>query len=703
METVTVTALKHDANIQDVPMSMQAFSGDTLNEHGIANTSELGALVPSLQWSSTAGFPIIFLRGMGTDNFVTSADPSVSTYIDGIYMPNGLSMLNSLAGVEQVEVLKGPQGTLYGRNSDGGAISIVTAAPGRHFELATEGEVGNFNDRVGQLSMSGPLTNWLSAGIFGITSRQDSYYTDTLFATQQNEVNAGRVKIDFHPMDNLSVMLTAYRSIQSGTQDLLAQNIAPSPLGRAFGIQAQTDDFVAQSNYPTGSNSSQNVGYGTLKWGLPWFDLKVLGSYQHLSTPYSSVDFDASPQALVGLTTTNTFTSLRTAEVQLLSNGQSWHADHLTWVAGLYYLDELTGADPGYMHIGQGFSTSVGVGNGGATIAFNGILGTRSSSLYSQATYRFTSWLDFTLGGRLQHEDRYLTTSQVELPALLPNNPPHQVNYPVSGTMADNFAPKAVIGLHPYSSTLLYASYAVGYKSGTYNIVNLFGPSAYVPTERTTAYEVGEKYTLGNGRLIVNGALFDNEVTNMQAGFVSLLSAGAVNFVTVPHARSQGGELEARWLALDGANPLIVSVNTAYVDGVYNDWPHGPGFQQSNGLYSGNLDLTGDQIVYTPRWSGTLGATQLFHTRIGRFELGADEFYSSGFYADAYNTARQGTYAVLNTRAGYRFEPWKMQATLFCSNALDRRYAAVESQTDFGLVRTLAAPRQYGARVRWDF
>jgi iron complex outermembrane receptor protein len=112
---ITVTALKHAGNMQDVPLSIQAFSGSELAAQGITNTQQLASVVPSMLFTSIAGFPIVFLRGLGTDNFVPSCDPSISTYIDGIYLPNGVAMFISLAGVKSVEVLKGPQGTLCRR------------------------------------------------------------------------------------------------------------------------------------------------------------------------------------------------------------------------------------------------------------------------------------------------------------------------------------------------------------------------------------------------------------------------------------------------------------------------------------------------------------------------------------------------------------------------------------------------------------
>jgi iron complex outermembrane receptor protein len=224
-----------------------------------------------------------------------------------------------------------------------------------------------------------------------------------------------------------------------------------------------------------------------------------------------------------------------------------------------------------------------------------------------------------------------------------------------------------------------------------------------VQPEKVTAYELGGKLDALGDKLRLNAALFDNEISHMQSGFVSLESAGAVNFISVPHARARGAEVDGKWLPLSARDPLVLSLGASYIEGTYTDYPRGPGYQPGTGAYSGSLDLTGKRIVYTPRWSGTAGVAQGIRAGDGVFELALDEYFNAGYYADAYNTVREGAFAILNGRAGYRHEPWHLRGTLFCQNMLDRRYHAVSQQTDFGQIRTLAAPREFGARLEWEF
>lgn len=731
LQSVVVTAQKRDEHMQDVPISMQAFSGTELEAKGISSTTQLSQIVPGLQGAAIAGFPIIFIRGLGTDNFIPSADPSIALYVDGIYTPYGLDTVSSLAGLRSVEVLKGPQGTLFGRNADGGAISLVTSDPTTVFRSSFEGELTNLRGRSAKVAAAGPVTDWLSAGFSGVYTREDSPYSDPNFRVQPNELKAARVKLRFQPLDSLSLTLTGYRSVQSGVHSLIANNVAPSPLGRLLGITAQPDEYHSLTDYPASSQATQDLAYTIAKWELPWLDVHLLGSYQHLRTEHSSIDFDGSPQPLTALSTSNIFSYLQTGELQLLSNEGSWDAEHLTWVGGVYYLQGRGGIDPGQLRLLPGAVSGllnqpglpllgqVGadlqrlldalgaanspLGDGGLTFQFSGVLGTRSLSAYTQATYRFTDWLDLTLGGRAQREDRFMTKSESEFLGLIGSGtllPPE--HFPLQEASARSFEPRAVLGVHPSATSLLYASYAVGQKSGTYNIINLLTPSGYVQPERVIAYELGAKTEFLDRRVRMNLALFDSHIHDLQSGFVSLLSAGAISFVTVPRARSRGGEFEGKWLPLSERNPLVLSLSAAYVDAVYTAFPNGQGFQKNTGLYSGSLNLTGNELDYAPRWSGSLGAAQGLRAGPGVFEVAADEYFNSGYYTDAQNSVREGAFAVLNARAGYLYEPWKLRATLFGQNLLGRRYHTLNQATDFGVVRTLADPRTYGMRISWD-
>ena len=731
LEAIVVTAQKRTENIQDVPISIQAFSGRSLAASGITNTRQLDQLVPSMQFSSIASYPLVFIRGLGSDNFVPSADPSIATYIDGIYVPNGAATVQSLANIERVEVLKGPQGTLFGRNATGGAISVATGDPAREFETAIEGQIGNFDTSAIKGSASGPLTSWLSLSLSGESSRKDPYYSNPNFRIQADHLDALRLKLRIDATPNLSLTLSGYHSRQSGLFAALYQNTKPSLLGQLFLIQPAEDDYSAETDYPTGTSAGQDIGSGVLSWRTPWFDVKMLGSFQYHSAD-GSLDFDGSSVPAAALTNGNTFTRLHTGELQILSNRDSWGASRFTWVAGLYYLRSSAGIDPAYMHLAPGLVggllalpplpvvnqlgdrledlfnafglQNTPLGDGGLTLKFNGILDTRSYSAYAQGTFRFTDWLDLTIGGRVQQERRYLTRAQTALSSFSGDGSLGLFNFDLDSAEASNFAPRAVLGLHPFDDTLLYLSYAVAYKSGTYNIINVYQQPDYIVPERVSSWEVGVKQDFAHGRLRVNAALFDSRIRNLQSGFTSLLSGGIIQFFSVPKARSRGTELNLGWVPMPHWNPgLALSANGAYVDAIYVEFPNGPGYQEGTGLYSDDFDHSGNRLTHTPKWSGNLGLVQGLRSRHGRYELAISESYASHTYSTAQNSDKQPAYAVLNARISYLHQPWRLKLTLFGQNLLDRRYNVLVGPTDFGVQNTLAPPREFGARLNWDF
>lgn len=733
IEEIVVTAQKREENIQDVPISIQAFSGDALAARGVTDTSGLQQTVPSLQFTNQAGFTLIFLRGIGTDNPIPSADRDVATYVDGIFMPSGQSTVQSLGQVQRVEVLKGPQGTLFGRNSTGGAISVVTEEPGSELKGMVEGELSNFNGRAVKAAVSTPVTSWLSVGLSGSLSRQDFYYKDVNYTIQPDKHDAVRLKVNIHPTDNLTLSLTGFHSDDKDPGSEIAENTAPSLfLGRFIGITPQPSDYTARSDFPAQAKSSQDMYYGNLTYNSPWFDIKLLGGNLYNRTPYTSFDFDGSPLPLVGFDGSHELTKQQTGELQVVSNANSWAADKFKWTAGLYYFHSNVAIDPAHIHVAanalnallnlttgldepaglQNLINKLGLedtplGPNGLDLAFAGGLGSTSYSGYAQGTYSITNWLDLTLGGRYQWEKRALTkssTSAVLCSASAPLCGPQIFSFNLDSAVAKNFSPKVLLGVHPRDNMLVYASYSVGYKSGTYNLVNIYTPPNYIVPEKISTYEFGAKADFFDGQLRLNAAVYYNNIKNLQTSFISLLSGGALRFETAPAARTRGAEIDGTLLPFPRWNPgLAITGNVAYVEANYTDFPDGSGFAKGTGLFQSGQDFTGNHMVYAPKVSGSLGLVQTIDGAHGTYEFAVDDYYNSGYYADSANLITESAYALLNARASYLVAAWNVRATIFGTNLLDHHYFRQQFPSDFGVLTALAAPRQYGIRLHWDF
>ncbi len=730
LSPITVTAQKRTENLQEAPISVQVFDAAALFEENVRTIQQLDFVVPSLQFSNVAGFPIVFIRGIGTDNFVPSADPSIATYIDGIYTPIGLSSFNSLAGIKTVEVIKGPQGTFFGRDAVAGAINLVTDEPGDRVQASSHVEFGT-NERLSTgLSIGGPITSWLSGSVAGVYSTRDSDFQATAFTVDPDRIKSGRAKLRFH-YGPLSLNLTAFRSEQSGPASLIGQNVDPSPVGFLLGLRQQENDFSSDNDYESFQRTRQNLYYGNFVWKAPWFDVKALGSYQTLTTPLSRFDFDASPAPVAGLMTSNTYQKIRTGEIQILSSESTPYSERLDWLAGAYYLTSRAGADPGVIQLFPALLSSLlnGPGDGplamlgdrleqiavdlglagtplgpnGLGLAFRGIIGTESMSGYLQAGYHITDNIRLSAGGRIQREKRFLTTSQTDIVNLDGESTTPLMMTSLPGQTSETFSPRLSLSYAPVSSTFLYASYGVAYKSGTYNIVNIFREPAYVEPERATSYEVGLKYQSGKGAMRFNLAAFSDRVTNLQLGFVSLMSGGVINFESVPVTRSRGVEFDGAWLPIRGRAPLALSFSGSYIDSEYRRFPSGPGFNENTGLYEGDLDLSGKRTIYAPWFSGTIGLTQGIRVPEGVYELSVAARYNGGYFTDADNTTREPAFYVLNSRLGYRHEPWKLGIYIFSTNLLNRRYRTVNVETDFGTIQSLARSRDVGLRLTLDW
>jgi iron complex outermembrane receptor protein len=312
--------------------------------------------------------------------------------------------------------------------------------------------------------------------------------------------------------------------------------------------------------------------------------------------------------------------------------------------------------------------------------------------------------MDLTLGGRYQEEERFLIKSQTGVRTPGGNNSITLLKFPLESKSVSNFSPKVTLSFLG-EDKMLYASWSKGFKSATYNIVNIYESPDYVEPEEVTQYELGVKTEWLDGDLRFNAAIFQITIDNLQSGFVSLLAGGAVTLENAGQGRIRGAEFDATYVPLPVINPgFVISANLGYLDAIYTDYKAGAGYNENTGLFSNNIDFTGNDIVRTPKYSGGIVLTQTIP--IGdrhELELGADWYYNSGFSFTPQNTVKEPSYNLLNGRVSYNFIPWNLRVTAYGKNLTDERYHNSKFQTDFGVNQTLAAPVQYGLRLEWKY
>jgi iron complex outermembrane recepter protein len=332
IEEIVVTAQKREENMQHVPISIQAFGGEELEARGVLNPQELQRVTPGLVYDyGPGGFSIIYMRGVGSDAFLPGNDLSVATYVDGVYFPVAHGLARELDAVERIEILKGPQGTLFGRNSTGGAINIVTRDPSDELSASLTGTFGNLDENRLKGFVSSPLPFGFSFSAAGVYGRRDDYYDvhpASVVRSLPNEVQEGaRVKLRWaSPGDFFDATAAALTLDSDGLGTALNAMLDPSPLSNLLGVTAKGDRETALDVEPFQRNRTR-VAYLTTGLHPHWFDVKNIVSYQEVRN-HAQFDFDGSEMPIVGFYTTKPlFGDSFTEELQILSNENTPFAD----------------------------------------------------------------------------------------------------------------------------------------------------------------------------------------------------------------------------------------------------------------------------------------------------------------------------------------------------------------------------------------
>lgn len=474
IEEVIVTAQKREENVQDVPISIQAFSGEQLAAKGTDEPMKLAALTPGMTYTESFGASFIYMRGIGLDAFLTG-DPAVAYYVDGVYNPMPFGQNQSFGRVQRIEVLKGPQGTLFGRNASGGAVSVVTETPdpsafsgsvGAGYKLYDHKNVDS-DGYTANAFLNLPLTDDIAATVATYGERSDHWYSNKPGSPRAERgidfpktiVEAIRAKLRWEPTEDISLTLSYTDYAQNGVGTLALNNTQPSLVTMALGGLASDDDYLSEQEAIDDRQKTTSETYvAELKWNTDPVTIKLLGSTQDITVGDFDYDFDGTSAPVItfgdssaeGVKTRGIYGSIDTAELQFTST-QDWGPDWLNWVGGYYYFDSVLGLEP-VASLLSTESVIVGPGGGvalnffdlislglplgallsglpqpvldiigpvplltGVRLSPSGETHTRAHALYAQTTIDFTDWLGLTLGIRWQDEKREVTVSNLSL------------------------------------------------------------------------------------------------------------------------------------------------------------------------------------------------------------------------------------------------------------------------------------------------
>ncbi|GAB3377754.1 TonB-dependent receptor [Spongiibacter taiwanensis] len=732
VEEVVVTARKREENAQDVPIAIAAFSAEKLDAAGVESAQGLTKITPGLVFANTFGYYIAFLRGIGSEAFLPSADPSVPIYVDDINQLAAQGSIDSLVAIERVEVLKGPQGTLFGRNALGGAIRIITPEPdesGFFGELKLDRGQFNLVDAEAistSLFLNLPIVEGLAATVSGTYRNQEPIYTNDLGGeVYDEELTAGRIKLKWWANEDLAISFAAAKESGQSSGGLTSEGANPYLLCAVCSPDPEFDYHVAH-NTDSGFESERTLVSARMDWTLPAFNFIALASDQELIVPYGIGDLDYTSSPLFVAEVQRQFVEQKTLEMRIESNADSPWADHLVWVAGMYYLESAGGYDPLYLRFGSNL-----LENGlplpitlptplnelldqDLALSSNGVLETESLSAFAEGTVMLPWSLDFSLGLRYDTESRNVAGSR--LSAVLPDEGGLLpiINFEVPEATTERVSPRVSLKWN-FDQGQIYTSYAVGYLSPTYNTVNFLVAPTFVDQEEDRAYELGFKGSWLDDTLSLEGALFYTERKDIITAITSLASGGAVNFYNGGDGKIKGAEISAQIQPLPELNPgLALIAGATYLDAKYENYADGRGFDESTGLPFGPdaislpaRDFSGNDIVNTPDWTASATVVQYLPLpdNWGALELAADVYYNAGSFFSAQNTSlvEQPSFQLIGARLAYFYDPYGLQITLYGENLTDERFYASAVNLDFGPGRTLAPPRKYGVRAKWSF
>jgi iron complex outermembrane receptor protein len=742
---IIVTAQKRAQNVQDVPIAISAVSNEYLESRDISSLDRLGAVSPNVKIErapSNKTIAQISIRGSVTINPAVTWEPAVGLYLDGVYIAKAQGSIFDVADLERVEILRGPQGTLYGRNTLAGAVNLVTKKPSGEFGGSAEFSYGNFGYWKAKASVDLPQMGIFSAKFAGQIQKRDSFIKigpnpfSQAFLAGPNSVNgtndldnySGMAQLRARPSDALTIdyafdyshydQRPDYAQLIKVNRNGLPGDIfdpnAPGNLAAIFPLYlyAQGD---RQSQGSIDGNplfeKSTTLGHAlTISLDLGNATLKSISAYRKLRWS-DSLDLDGSP---LDIAFTQRFSSYHAFSQELQLSGSAM-GDRLNYVVGAYYLKDKAEANNPLNFFLHGSQLDSRYGSH-----------TEAYAAFAQVDFQIVDPLTLTVGGRYSHERKdIMRVFRVLADATIPAAflPFTVINVPYGGvpdkTYSD-FSPAVTLRYEVNDRVNVYARYARGFKSGGFNGETQVAaaPTTSCPSgftelcepykpEKVDSYEVGFKSRLLDNKLQLNVAAFWDEHKDIQLSV--FLGAAAASLVrNAAAARIRGLEFEAiarpaDWLTINGSFALLDAKYKRFI-----------GFDP---VANADIDVSNNRAFpHAPKYSVSLGADwQIAQGDWGKFNIVGDMSFVSAYYTSPYalrspgasdqiamSTRSQGR-TIINLRAAFsdfKIGGVKTQLAIWVHNLTKENHAS--NFIDFGPafggleVGNFPDPRTYG-------
>jgi iron complex outermembrane receptor protein len=678
LEEIVITAERRPEVLQQTPIAVSVISGKDLAERGVKTIDDLGNVSPSLNIQNQQSLSYVNIRGVGLQATNPTTSSGVAIYSDGFFVPHETAIADDYFDVGQIEVLRGPQGTLVGQSSTGGAIFVTSVRP--NFDHTTgyaQQSIGNYGYRQTEAAVNVPISDHLAFRVAGTFDEQDSFYRDLnvggaaiTSGLQPGNVDSrsARIGVAWQPTAGLDVYIKYDTTVRNG------DGFVGKDYGELAGANNSVDPrlsnpFDVSYDQPSWNKYRMSRVTSEINWTIDEaVALRSLTGYQH-DYQANLWDNDFTYQPLSWASQRFDETAIE-QELDLISQTPG----PFSWIVGAFYLRDST---PTYLNL-----TNVPV-----VALINTGPYEHSYALFAQGTYKFADKWQLLLGGRENRDQKVSTGSQQATVAGFPL-PPSSLAATVSTTTPTG---KVALSYFPDPDSSVYVSASRGFKAGGANPGNsvnfLFQP------EKIDAYEGGYKAALLERSVTLSSSVFYYDYRNMQTTVFDPIAQRAI--INVPRAKIYGAELEGTW-QVDG---LVLTGSGAYNHSRVNQQLE---LVDAGNPFAGPQDVTSRQLPYAPTWTGSAGANYTLESPIGDWTLGAQYSYTTRAYASLFQVAPRdllNSHSLVNANLALKLKDG-IRLEAYGTNLANALYAAGTIGNDAAI---WGPPRQFGMRVRYDY
>ena len=741
VEEIVVTAQRRAENLQEVPIALTAFTQDVIEQRDIATVADLEGSTPGFVYAHVVGTSQATLRGVGSDLYTMSGEPGVALYLDDIYLGRTFLPHAAMLQIERIEVLRGPQGTLYGRNTSGGALKFVSKRPSAELEGMAGIQYGAFDQLLGEGTVSGPIWTDRLKGRLSLFGEKHDGWTENLAPAGEQDLDAhevfsGRLALDAEPFSWLRLGMTAdtshqrdgspvlhpltpvigtipsdsaalpilapYDAIIASLEsqfDVVLDPLRERLLARVLGGNHSDDPRKVYVDGPARSDVESDGVATDLHADLGFAEATLIGGYRN-SRRFQRFDADGSDLPLVVFDPTSTEGEQFSGELHLTGEWDvPFGLGSMHGLGGFFVYDEEA-VEHIEVELGVFAPSELGfIGDvippeiyplfrddGVSQLHFAGVQKTRSYAPFGEIDWNPFDWLTVRAGGRYTMDDKSVVTS---ITTPIPGDGCQNLHFEKT---FEAFTGRVGADWQIDDARMLYASFGQGFKSGGFNNTGCDEP--YDP-EFLDAYEAGLKSEWLDRRLRINLAGFFYDFDDIQVQKIEGLRTFIINAAS---AEVKGAELEAFGILYEG---LTLDATLAWLDAEYTEFFDDDPITQ----FEGPVDLSGNKLPKSPEWSGSLGL-QYAHALLsfGDATARVDWSYRDQIFFSHFNDAANGQDSFQLWNAYFEFEHSSGVGGLkaFVKNIADEDYkigGVIASVIIGGPLGHYGVPRTWGVEL----